>query len=364
MDFSASGIHYWVWILCWISIVGVLWTIRRGHKRARKNLDRFGRVGTLFRLIPDEIWRSETDAEKAQRHDPAYAVKSIRRNLRSRRRIKEIILVMALILIVIAVGRPRWGVKQEDIFQKGIDIVLLIDVSLSMKAQDIAPSRLDKAKSEIATILSMLENNRVGLVSFATSTRLHCPLTLDFRGLRSILDHSLSVGPGTNIANAVSGALRVLNKSDARSKAVILFSDGEGHDGDISEVTRELNAAGVHLFCVGIGTLEGGPIPEVSEEGSSGYKKSQGELIWTKLDEDSLKQLAVNTGGAYFRATDMELEAIQLTNAINSLEKTEFSQTVTTRKEERFAVFLLIAVILLALEAGLGDFRAMVWEDE
>ncbi len=145
-----------------------------------------------------------------------------------------------------------------------------------------------------------------GLVGFATTTRLHCPLTLDYRGLRSILDHSLSLGPGTDIEAAVTACLRVLKNSEARSRAIVIISDGEDHGGNIDKAIEMARSEGIRIYTVGIGTPEGGPIPE-GDVGSGGYKKKNGELVWTKLDESTLVRMSDATEGRYFRVTPTEV---------------------------------------------------------
>ena len=255
--------------------------------------EKFGRYKTILRLMPDDIWKTQSDAQQAHTGDQEIRVKLVRRAFRRRRNLKYSLLLIAAAAIILAFGHPQWGTRQEEIFKRGIDLVLLVDTSYSMNAQDIAPSRLEKAKSEIDSLLNLLEDNRVALVSFAETTRLHCPLTLDFRGLESILDHSLNMGPGTNLKSAVDESLRVLQKSTARTKAILLISDGEDHEGDIDSILNELEAQNVKLFALGIGTPEGGPIPDVENSPSAdlknaGYKKKNGEIVWTKLVEEDL----------------------------------------------------------------------------
>jgi Ca-activated chloride channel homolog len=362
MEFGVFGIQILLWAAAWLVLIFLGGTIIWEHKRWKRDGDRFGDLNTVFRLLPDDIWKNDSDVIKARAGNQATRVRLVKHSLRARRNVRYSLLFVGFAALVLAMGRPRWGTKQEDIFKQGIDLVFLVDTSNSMKAEDIPPNRLGKARSEISALLSHLGNNRAGLVGFASTTRLHCPLTLDFRGLKSILENSLSLGPGTNIEAAVGESLRVLRDSKAISKAIILLSDGEGHEGDIEKTINSAKAADVKIFSVGIGTPEGGPIPEIDESGVSGYKKRNGELVWTKLDEETLTRLAKETGGEYFRASNTEVEAADLAQLIYGMEKTKFSQTVTTRKEEQFAIFLLFAAILIAIEAGLGDFQRIAWE--
>ncbi|MBN1550124.1 VWA domain-containing protein [bacterium] len=363
MELGLSGFGWIAWIFGWILVLCCLGVFWLGHKLRRRDIEKFGDVSIIYRMFANDIWQYTHDAEKAENGDQSLRIKRIRQALRRRRNLKIFLYVFAMLLIVIAMGKPRWGTRQEEVNKQGIDIVLAVDTSLSMKAEDIAPNRMTKAKSEIIAFLKELENNRVALVGFASTTRLHCPLTLDFRGMKSILNHSLSYGIGTNLENAVKESVRVFTNSKAQSKVIILLSDGEGHEGTLDKAINMAKSAGIAIYCIGIGTTEGGPIPEVTEEGLAGYKKDKGELVWTKLNEDNLMKLAAKTNGYYFRASDAETEAKYVADKIKQLEKTEFSQTYTTRKEEQFTIFLILAIYLLAVEAVLGDYGILRWEE-
>ncbi len=364
MEFGVSGTDWILWFAGWCSIFVVVVVIWIGGRKRHEDGERFGQMNVIYRTVTNALWKTSEDLENAGSGDPVHQVRLVRRALRSRRNVKMVFLVGAMVCLVIALGKPRWGMRQEEIYQRGIDIVLLVDTSESMKAEDIAPNRLEKARSEIASLLENLEGNRIALIGFASTTRLHCPLTLDFRGLRSILDNSLTLGQGTNVENAINEGLGLLTKSTARTKAMIILSDGEGHEGDIEKAIQSVRAAGVQIFGVGIGTPEGGPIPENDgQTPGDGYKKRNGELVWTKLDETTMIRLAKETDGAYYRATPSEQETTSIAAQIENMEKSEFSQTMTTRREDRFGIFIFLAIFLLAIEAALGDFRPIVWED-
>jgi len=359
------GLQGWfrgVWVAAWLLVPAWIILVWYSHRKRRKQGDRFGDITLLFRTIDSRIWRTSDDRRRARSGPSKHNRYLVRNAIRSRANLKTGLLILSLFLILIALGRPQWGARQEEVHQQGIDLVLCVDTSVSMKAQDVAPSRLDKARSEIASLLSYLSGNRVGLVGFASTTRLHCPLTLDFRGLRSILDHSFSFGPGTDVEMAIEACIRVLENSDARSRAVVLISDGEDHGGDLDRAIERAREHRIRIFTLGIGTPEGGPIP-LGDEEDDGYKKKNGELVWTRLEEDTMRRLAEETGGAYYRVTAMELEAASLADDIERLEQSEFSQTMVTRREDQFGIFLLIAALLLAVEMVLEPYRTLSWED-
>jgi Ca-activated chloride channel homolog len=365
MSWGASGLNFFFWmgsLLIAIFIIVIVWIGRRMNK---KDIQRFGYPPTLYRIFTNEIWKSHIDVNAMQTGGSIRTSKLIRQNLKKRRMLKDVLLFAALVLIIIASGRPQWGVRQEPVVQQGIDLVILLDTSESMKVEDVAPNRLAKAQSEISALLDSMQGNRVALIGFASTTRLHCPLTLDFRGLKSILMNSLSYGIGTDLEAAINEGLRVLRSSESKTKAFVVLSDGENHEGDLESAVQAVQQAGVRIFAIGIGTPEGGPIPEQAENGEESYKKRNGELVWSRLDETTLQTITEATSGAFFRASGTETEALTLSNMIQQLEKTEFSQKVTTHQEERFGIFLIVAVLLMAVEAALGDFRrASFQEDE
>lgn len=364
MVFGAQGIEILGAGLAFLCVCAVVGLIVWGARRKRRDMAALGSQELAYRLVTDDIWKTSEDLRLAQAGNQTWRVGLVRRAFRKRTRLRSGLVVGAMICATIALLRPQWGTVQEEIHRKGVDIVFLVDSSESMKAKDVSPSRIETAQSAIASLLKSLEGNRMGLVGFASTTRLHCPLTLDSRGLKSILDNSISFGIGTDIEVAISESLRVLASSKALAKAVIVLSDGEGHTGDVGAAIETAVKEGVRIFTIGIGTAEGGPIPETDEDGSENYKKRNGEVVWTKLDETTLSRLADETGGMYVRLSATEKELEQLGAAIGSLDQTEFSQTMTTRKADRFSWFLFVAVLLLVIEACLSDYRRIAWESE
>lgn len=283
----------------------------------------------------------------------------IRRAFRFRNNIKETLILVSLILMLVALGRPQWGTRQETIHHEGLDLVLCVDTSYSMLAQDIAPNRIAVAADAVRMMLPELDGNRVGLVSFASTTRIHSPLTLDYRVIQNMLDHSLSMASGTDIEQAVNAALKVLDNSDANTRAIIILSDGEDHGGNIDRAIQKAQAADVQIFALGIGTPEGAPIPEYD---GSGYMRFQGELVWSRLEEDVLKRMAQTTGGLYFRLSPTLIESIEMAHEIRQLEHTEFSQAIRMQREDQFGIFLIFAVVFLSIEAIVNRLGSIHWE--
>ncbi|MGB3976630.1 MAG: VWA domain-containing protein [bacterium] len=362
MEWGVTGIAKTIWQLSWLALPALILLFIVNHKYRKSRIKRFGDPRLLYTTMSDELWRNSDHAERARSESPEHRMRLIKKGFQNRETIKALLVTAASIFMLMALGRPQWGTRQELLHQSGIDLVLCVDTSESMKAQDIAPDRIEKAASMIASLLSELDGHRVGLVSFATTTRVHSPLTLDYRVIRSIMDYSLNMGPGTDIEAAIEACLKVLQGSEVRSKAIVVISDGEDHGGNIDKAIRNANKAGVKIYTLGLGTLEGAPIPE-GDGNDGGYKRYKGELVWSKLEEETLIRIAESTGGRYYRSTPAEMEIISLANEIKNLEKTEFSQTVTTHREDQFGIFLLIAAFFLSIDAVLNRMGLIRWEE-
>ena len=283
---------------------------------------------------------------------------------RSKRRawLKAIMLCLATGLIVLSLARPRWGFQWQEKPTGGIDIMVVLDLSRSMLATDVKPNRLEHAKREILDLLSMLKGDRLGLVAFAGVAYVQCPLTVDYR-LAQLFVQQLSTDlipvQGTSIARALRLATKSLaeaSKSDAQGKAIILITDGEDQEGEALEAAKEAMDKGVKIYSVGIGRSEGAPIALAK----GGFLKDRsGQVVISKLDEKTLESLAEMTGGRYVRgqAGDYDLEQIYQQGIHKDLTVGEYGKKRQRMWFERFQWFLLLAFILLFLEAILGESR-------
>jgi Ca-activated chloride channel family protein len=282
----------------------------------------------------------------------------------NRRAVKVLLLYLALLSLILAAARPQWGTRLEPVTRKGVDIVVVLDNSLSMAAEDMAPSRLAYARHAIDSLLSRLAGNRVALVKFAGQATLACPLTLDHAAVRLFLDaiapESMQV-PGTALADALrlaAGSLMLDEEAgEQRSRALILFTDGEDHEGGVEELLAELERAGIALFAVGVGSSRGSPIPVRSSGGTlTGYKKDrEGKIITTRLGEQLLESIALEMGGRYYRATATEVEIDEIAQALTGMDSHEYGSVLRARFEDRFQIPLLLALLALLAEALLGD---------
>ena len=273
-------------------------------------------------------------------------------------RSKPVLLVLAVLFLVIVLARPQFGIKEEELKREGVDILVALDTSLSMDAQDVQPSRLLKAKNEITRLIDMLEGDRIGLIAFAGDSFVQCPLTLDYGAARlflDIIDTGIIPTPGTSLTSAIKTASNAFSKKERKYKVLILFTDGEGHQGNPIETVQNAAEEGIRIYCVGMGSPKGEPIPVLDKSGKkTGYKKdSKGNVVMSQLDEATLQKIALMSGGRYYRATPEEsgLEAIY--KDIRKMEKKELSSRQFTQYEDRYQIFLAVALVLLFIEAFL-----------
>ncbi|MBE7471450.1 MAG: hypothetical protein DPW09_11550 [Anaerolineae bacterium] len=269
---------------------------------------------------------------------------------------------VALALVIVALARPRWGAQVEVVERRGVEIMVALDVSQSMLAEDLKPNRLARAKLEISELMDRLEGNEIGLVVFAGAAYIQFPLTADFSTARFFLE---AAHPGmisrtsTNLADALKMAMNGFNEERASQKVIILLTDGEATEfGDeVAEVAQEAANEGIVVYAIGFGSPEGEPIPEYDELGTlTGYKKDrQGETVLTRLDETTLQQIALATNGRYFRASADGREVGFVADAISELQKGELESRFETRGIERFQWFLGLAVLALIISELIPD---------
>jgi Ca-activated chloride channel family protein len=271
-----------------------------------------------------------------------------------------IILLFAILFLLIAAANPQVGTKVVNVKQSGIDIYILLDVSLSMQAQDIQPSRLEKAKFEISNLISKLRGDRIGLVVFAGEAFVQFPLTSDYSAANLFLsaaDVNSVPEQGTAIASAMNLATKSFDYSSKTEKVIVIFTDGEDHQGDIQKAINNAKEHNIKVYTIGLGSPDGVPIPLYNKQGNQiGFKKDrQGNIVLTKLDESVLKDIASQTGGQYFRAANNRDELDMIYKDLSTLRKTEFGEKKVTDYEDRFYYFLPPAIILLLLEFFMTD---------
>ncbi len=274
--------------------------------------------------------------------------------------VKFSLVITSLLFLIIAAANPQVGTKMQEVKQTGIDVFICLDVSLSMQAEDIKPNRLEKAKFQIANLINRLHGDRIGLVIFSGEAYVQIPLTTDYSAANlflSAVDFNSVPQAGTAIASAITLALKSFDKKTPTEKVIIIITDGEDHEGDINSAVTEANNEGVKIFTIGLGSTDGSPIPVYNARGEQiGFKKdNQGNVVLTKLDEETLKQIASSANGEYYRGSNYEDHLDKIYGKLSELEKTEFGVKKVTDYEARFYYFLAPAIILLLLEFFLSE---------
>ena len=280
----------------------------------------------------------------------------------TRRRWKATLLLLSLLGIIIAASRPGWNATSQTLQRKGRDVVFLLDVSRSMLAEDIAPSRLERAKIAIKDCVERLEGDRVGLVVFAGTSSVQCPLTLDYGFFRMMLDDvstdSITRG-GTLIGDAMRNVLNTVFDDQVKEfKDVILITDGEDHDSFPVEAAEKAGDAGVRLIAIGLGDEnEGKRIPITDENGRKTFLKHNGQEVWTSLDADTLRKMVnVTDGGRYLNVATGTFDLGEIySKLIASAKKRDLESETMIRYEEEFQLFLLIDLTLLLIECFIRD---------
>lgn len=278
-----------------------------------------------------------------------------------RRRASIALVLGALLLLLLGAARPQLGSRILETRQRGIDVVIAVDVSLSMEARDIMPSRRSRARQETIALLERLEGDRIALVSFAGEAFLQSPLTLDrgaIRMLLPLLNPEAVPEPGSDLEAAVERSIEAFQNDPSRGRALILLTDGEAHQGEIEEALSKAREENVRICAIGFGGTEGVPIPLDSAPGATPeYKKDRhGRVVVTRLQEEGLRRLCEETGGTYVRAKGGSASA-QIYRALRDLEQGELEGGLEIRYDERFAYFAALALAFLLVEGFLGDRR-------
>ncbi len=269
-------------------------------------------------------------------------------------RIKQVLISAAILLMMLSLLRPQWGFEWNEVKRSGLDILIAMDTSNSMLAEDVRPNRLERSKLAVKDLVKKLQGDRMGLIAFAGNAFLQCPLTVDYNGFMLSLD-ALDVNTipkgGTSISSAIQTAIKSYEGGMKKYKVLVIITDGEDHEGKALEMARTAKENGIKIFTIGIGTPEGELIPVTDETGKKAFLKNrEGNVIKTALDEDTLKSIALDTGGSYVKATRREfgLDLIY-EQKLSKMEKREIESRMVKRYEERFQIPLVLALIILCI---------------
>ena len=272
--------------------------------------------------------------------------------------LRFLLMVCGFAFLVVALARPKWGEKIQVYRGEGIDVVIALDASKSMLAQDIKPSRLSRAKTEISMLLDNLTSDRVGITAFAGDCYVLCPLTTDIDAAKlflGIISPDVVPRPGTNLEKAVQVSNSLFNPKEDTYKALVVFTDGDNLVGDPMGAIDKIKSAGVKLFAVGMGTLEGSPVPELDKQGNFvSYKKDEEErIVMSRLSERLLLIMAKATEGRYFRTEGNYMD--RLVAELDKIKKKEIGGSEHIDYEERYQYFLVPAFVLLFSGLLLSD---------
>jgi Ca-activated chloride channel family protein len=275
------------------------------------------------------------------------------------------VILIAIICGILAAANPQVGTKLQEVKQTGIDVFILLDVSLSMTAEDIKPNRMEKAKYQISNLIQKLRGDRIGLIIFSGRAYIQFPLTTDYSAANlflSAVDVNSVPQPGTAIGSAIILAKESFD-SLATEKVIIAITDGEDHEGDVIDAVQQAVGTGIKIYTIGLGSTGGVPIPVYNKRGSiTGFKKDNaGNTVLTKLDEATLKNIASDGRGEYFRGNNYEDYLDQIYNDLSELKKSEFGVKKVTDYEDRFYYFLIPAILLLIIEIFITEKRSPLY---
>ena len=289
--------------------------------------------------------------------DPAAAARLMPHYSRAKGWIRLILVDLAVGLLAIALARPQIGAKLAERETRGAEIMICLDVSNSMLAEDYSPNRLERAKLAISRLVDRLRDDRIGLIIFAGKPFVQLPITTDYVSAKMFLS---SIGPdsvpvqGTAIGDAVLTAVKSFSSQSEKSRAIILITDGENHEDDAVAAAKQAAEAGVKLYTIGVGSPEGQPIRLNGEL----LKDKDGNIVVTKLDEGTLRKMAQAGGGAYVRAGNEEFGLNPIIDDLRRLEDEHFKSVVFEEYDEQYMYFVAAALALLAVAFLIGDRRA------
>ena len=313
-----------LWWLITIPVFVVVYVVHT--KRKRRQLVEFGDPELLAHLMPD-----------ASKSRPIW---------------KFCLLMVALVLLIVAAARPQFGQKEKTIKRQGIEVMVALDISNSMLAEDVAPNRLDRAKQMLSKMMDNMVDDKVGLVVFAGEAFTQLPITCDYVSAKMFLNTTspaLIQSQGTAIGAALRTAIASFGTAESEAgRAIVLITDGENHEDDAVAMAKQAYERGIQVFVIGIGKPEGSPIPMV---GSNDYMKDRnGQVVVSRLNEEMCQQIAAAGHGVYMRCDNTNTAMRALQNELNELATAELETTVYADYNEQYQSFVLVALLFLVIE--------------
>ena len=267
---------------------------------------------------------------------------------------KFIFILLALSLMIVALADPQFGSKLEKVKRKGVEIVIALDVSNSMLAEDIQPNRLENAKMAISKLVDKLKNDKLGLIVFAGDAYTQVPITTDYAAIKMFLesvDPSIVPKQGTAIGTAIDLGIKSFSPTSNFDKAIIVITDGENHDDDVLDAAKKAKNKGITVYAIGMGSSRGAPIPISENNGKKIYKKdNEGNVVITKLNTHMLQEISEAGGGKSILANNTRTGLNELFREINKMDKKEIETKIYTDYEHRFQILAGIALFFILLE--------------
>lgn len=268
-----------------------------------------------------------------------------------RKNLKFFLLVFVLFFLIIALARPQFGSKLEEVKRKGIEIIIALDVSNSMWAEDIKPNRLERAKQSIATLLSKMKNDKIGLIVFAGDAYTQIPITTDYVSAKMFLSNTnpdIVSKQGTALGAAIRLATNSFTQNEEASKVIVLISDGEDHEDNAIQAAEAAAEKGIKIYTIGMGSVEGSPIP--LRNGRGFVKDRQNNVVITRMNPKMLNEIAQIGGGKYITATTGSIGLNKFYNELNKLDKAELETKVYSEYNDQYQYFLAMAILLLIID--------------
>lgn len=321
--FANTELLYLFFLIPVLIVVFIIaWQIKK------KALKKFGDLGVISQLMPEVSF--------------------------NRPIAKFILFAIAGFFLIIAIAQPQFGAKLEEVKRQGVEIMIALDVSNSMLAEDISPNRLEKAKLAISKMVEKLQNDKIGLIVFAGNAYMQVPITTDYSAAKMLLSGiNTDIVPtqGTSISSAIELASKSFSPKADCGKAIIIITDGENHEPDAVNVAQQAAEKGIVVYTIGMGTPKGVPIPVKKRFGSKGYRKDKdGNIVVSKLDEKSLQEIASAANGAYIRANNTKIGLMALYKEISKLQKGEVESSVFSDYDDKFQYFIGFALFFLLLD--------------
>lgn len=316
----------YLYALLILPFIGIVFLI--AWQKRKKALKNFGDAGLVQGLIPQAS--------------------------NSRPWLKIILFETALMLVIIALAGPQFGTKLKEVKREGVELVIALDVSNSMLAEDITPNRLENAKRAISKLVDRLQNDKIALIVFAGDAFVQLPMTTDYTAVKMFLTTitpKLVTNQGTAIGSAIDLGMKSFTPGDEKNKALIIITDGENHEGNALDLAQAANEVGIVVHTIGMGLSKGAPIPQYNQYGQKDYRTDRsGDVVISKLDETMLKKIAAAGGGRYIRANNTKSGLNALFDELNKMDKAEMEAKVYAEYEEQYQYFLGFALLILFIE--------------